>query len=141
MLDQLRAVGRNFLAKLLLAFLVLTFAVWGIGDMVRQSGRNITVATVGHTAITGDQFMRELRLQSENLRQGMGDQFSPELLKSLHLPQQVMQKLISHTLLKLESESLGIVPSDAEVVRLIREDPSFQDSKGHFDKSLFETRL
>ena len=128
-------------AKILLGVLVLSFGVWGIGDMLRSHGRNVTVATVGGTAITADEFARALHRETENIRRILGDRYSPELLKSLNLSQQVLQKLINHTLMTLESQSLGLMPGDTEVVRHIRSNPSFQDSKGNFDKEGFKRWL
>ncbi len=44
MLDALRRGALNLFAKGLLALLVVAFAIWGIGDVVRNSGRGV-VAT------------------------------------------------------------------------------------------------
>ncbi len=141
MLDQFRSLSGSLPAKILLGLLVLSFGVWGIGDMLRHPGRNVTVATVGGSAISGDEFARALHRETENVRRILGDNYSPEMLKTLHLPQQVLQKLVNRELLALESQSLGLVPSDAEVVRHIRANPAFQDDKGNFDKQRFEATL
>ncbi len=141
MLDTLRSSASGFFAKLLLAFLVITFGIWGIGDVLRNPTGKLTIAKVGDTAITSDEYVRAMRREAENLRRIMGDNFSPEILKDRGLSHHVLQQLIHMALLKKEAEDMGLVPSDADVVRRIRTTPAFQDEKGNFDKTQFETNL
>jgi len=141
MLNELRSLAGNLGAKLLLAFLVITFGIWGIGDMLRHNGRNVNIATVGDKNISLEEYQRSLRRETENVRQAIGENYSPEMLKTLDLPHHVLHDLVTQTLLKLESASLQIVPSDTDVVRRIRSNQRFQDSKGNFDKNIFEAFL
>jgi peptidyl-prolyl cis-trans isomerase D len=140
MLNQFRAIAGNFAAKLLLAFLVLTFAVWGIGDMVRHPAASRTVATIGRSPIYIETYQAAVRRETESLRQSLGDKYTPEIVKSLHPEIRALQTLIRQSLLKQEAESLGIIPSDADVVRRIRSNPSFQES-GKFNKERLEAAL
>ena len=59
MLRGLRKASSNWLGKAVMAavvgFLVISFAIWGIGDIFRGFGRS-TVAKIGHTEITIEQF-------------------------------------------------------------------------------------
>src|SRR6516162_7975616 len=59
MLRGLRKASSNWLGKVVMAavvgFLVISFAIWGIGDIFRGFGRS-TVAKIGHTEITIEQF-------------------------------------------------------------------------------------
>ena len=141
MLNSFRSIAASFWAKLLLLLLVISFSVWGIGDVVRTSSRNPTVASVGNEKISADEFLRAVHQESENLRRIMGDNYSPEMLKNINLSHWVLQKLINSALLKQEAETIGLVPSDADVVRRIRSNQEFQDNKGNFDKKIFEARL
>lgn len=141
MLNQMRSVSANFLAKLLLALLILSFAVWGIGDMARAPTHNAAVAEVGNSTITVSRFQQAYQREIEAMRRALGNNFSPELAKSLNLPQQVMQHLIQQELLRQESTAIGLVPGDAEVARRIRTNPAFQNGKGDFDKPGFLAAL
>ena len=59
MLRGLRKASSNWVGKTVMAgvvgFLVISFAIWGIGDIFRGFGRS-TVAKIGHTEITIEQF-------------------------------------------------------------------------------------
>jgi hypothetical protein len=58
MLRGLRKASSNWLGKAVMAgvvgFLVISFAIWGIGDIFRGFGRS-TVAKIGRTEITVEQ--------------------------------------------------------------------------------------
>jgi peptidyl-prolyl cis-trans isomerase D len=141
MLNQFRSMAGGFGAKVLLSLLVLSFAVWGIGDMVRHPGSSRTVATVGGTPIYVENYQAALRHEAESIRQALGDKYSPEILKALHPETRALQSLVRQVLLKKESEKTGIIPSDADVVARIRANANFQDNKGNFDKARFESAL
>ena len=141
MLDTLRESVSSIWTKILLALLVLMFGVWGIGDVVRNPSAKVTIATVGDATITSDEFLRAMRRQAERIKSIMGDSYSADMLKDPALAHNVLLQLINNTLLRQESEALGLIPSDADVVRHIRANPAFADKKGNFDKALFEGAL
>ena len=74
MLRGMRKASTNWLGKLVMGavvgLLVVSFAIWGIGDIFRGFGRS-TVAKVGGTEITIDQFRQ---LYNDRLQQ-LGRQF------------------------------------------------------------------
>ena len=47
MLTALRRLAATWVAKALFVLLVLSFAIWGVGDMVRNLNRDTAVAKVG----------------------------------------------------------------------------------------------
>src|SRR5260370_12730128 len=59
MLRGLRKASSNWLGKAVMAavvgFLVISFAIWGIGDIFRGFGRS-TVAKIGRNELTVEQF-------------------------------------------------------------------------------------
>src|SRR6202012_3129988 len=107
--------GSSIWAKFLLVFLILTLALWGIGDMLKHPAGSHYVARVGDTGVTGEEYERALRHESDKVRQMLGDNFSPELLKKFNIEPQVLHGLVDQTMLTLEAESLGLLPSDDEI--------------------------
>jgi len=137
MLNQMRSGANNFAAKVLLALLILSFAIWGIGDMVRHPGGNSIVATVDGVNISQRAFNQALKREMEAIRGSLGSNYSPEVVKQLGLPRQVLHKMINRTLIEREAAKLGLIPSDADVAQRIRNTGSFQTDKGKFNKELF----
>ncbi len=55
MLESMRKAAGSWAAKGLMGLLVVAFAIWGVGDVVRNYGSH-TLAQVGSTTITPEQF-------------------------------------------------------------------------------------
>jgi len=133
----LRSIG----SKILLALLIAAFGVWGIADIFTGKSGNTTVASVEGEHISLQEYQRGVYRETEKLQAMLGKQFTPEIAKSFGIEPRVLQNLIDNRLLVLESKSLGLRVSDADVVRSIRTSPNFQDESGNFSKARFEGML
>jgi peptidyl-prolyl cis-trans isomerase D len=141
MLNSFRTFQGSFTIKILMGFLILTFAAWGIGDMIRSPHGNGVLATVGGKEISTTAFMREYQAQAANMKRSLGANYSPELLKSMGVENYVLQRLAQKSLLAQEAKELGIVPPDSHVLKAFKQNPIFADQSGKFDKSRFATYL
>lgn len=141
MLNQIRGVAGNFFAKLLLVLLLLSFGVWGIGDMISHRGANSEVASIGSEKITLMEFERALQRETERARNALGSQYTPELLRSLNLPENLLKRMINERLLMLDAKTRGLIPGDSDIANRIRANPAFANSEGDFDKERFTAIL
>lgn len=131
MLHTFRKGAHSFPAKILLGFLILTFAVWGVGDMLLSSSPN-AVATVGGEAITAQDLEQAIRqLQAEI------PQLTADVASSLPVQLQVLQRLINTRLLQREANELGIHFSQEALSERIANDPMFHDKNGQFSRDRF----
>jgi peptidyl-prolyl cis-trans isomerase D len=141
MLRGLRKASSNWLGKLVMAavvgFLVISFAIWGIGDIFRGFGRS-TVAKIGRTEITIDQFRQQYNDRLQQFSRQLGRPISADQARALGIDRLVIQQLISDIVLDERARALGLNLSDAEVARQITTDPSFQGPNGQFDRLRFE---
>ena len=87
-------------AKVLLALLILSFGVWGIGDYVAPQHGNDAVATVGETEITVLEFQNDVRQQVSRLKGIFGSNFTNEQAKSMGITGNVLQSLFKGTYLQ-----------------------------------------
>ncbi len=133
MLGSLRKGAHSFFAKVLMGLLVVSFALWGIGDIVTSSGTTQSVAMVGEESISAQEFDREM----QKLKQSFGENFSPELLKSFNLYAMKLDEMINRKLIQNEIKRLGIMVGDDELLAEIARDPNFHNANGDFDKPLF----
>src|SRR5688572_30658442 len=117
MLNSFRSFQGSLTIKILLGFLILSFAVWGVGDMIGGPNRGGVLATVGDKEISAMAFMREYQAQAENMKRSLGANYSPELLKSMGVENYVLQRLAQKSLLAQEAKALGIVPPDSHVLK------------------------
>jgi peptidyl-prolyl cis-trans isomerase D len=141
MLRGLRKASSNWLGKTVMAvvvgFLVISFAIWGIGDIFRGFGRS-TLAKVGRTEITIDQFRNLYNERLQQFARQLGRPISAEQARALGLDRLVIGQIISEFVLDERVRELGLALSDAEVSRQITTDPSFQGPNGQFDRFRFE---
>jgi len=141
MFTHLRTSAQGIFAKLILVLLVGSFVLWGIGDIFRQGGRPGAVASVGNTSISMQEYAGALRQRQEEMRQVLGKNYSPELMKRLGIEGQVLFNLINHVVIGKEAENLGVQVSDNALRDAIRHNPDFQDAKGAFSKTIYADML
>ena len=137
MLRSFRSAARSWIAKLLFALLILSFAVWGIEDMIRRAGPSEDPATVGDVAITREAVDAEFRRMVDRLRPMLGSDFTNEQAVKLGFVDQATQTLAQRALLRIAAESAGISVSDQMVRSQIASDRGFQNQAGQFDAGLF----
>lgn len=134
MLDQLRRGASSWVAKLLMAILVVSFGVWGVGDMFTGLSQT-SVAEVGGTDIPVQEFQSDYQRAVQSLSRQTGRAISPEQAVQIGIPQQVLGRLVTEVVMGNIAEDLGLGVSDDELVRQIRADPSFLNAKGEFDRA------
>ncbi len=140
MLDLLRRGVKTWVAKLLFGLLVVSFAIFGIGD-VFSNGLGSSVATVGEQKITAERYAsalnREIRAQSQRFGQPIDGQTA----RALGIDQQVLARMAQEATLDQAMADLGVSAPDAAVSRIITADPSFTDQEGKFDQEAYRYRL
>jgi peptidyl-prolyl cis-trans isomerase D len=118
-------------------FLVISFAIWGIGDIFRGFGRS-TVAKIGGTEITVEQFRNLYNERLQQYSRQLGRPISADQARQLGLDRVVISQLVSEIVLDERARALGLGISDAEVSRQITTNPMFQGPSGQFDRFRFE---
>src|SRR5262245_2812185 len=140
MLRGLRKASSNWLGKAIMAavvgFLVISFAIWGIGDIFRGFGRS-TVAKIGRTEITVEQFRTLYNDRLQQYSRQFGRPISPEQARALGLDRLVIGQIVSEIVLDETARKLGLNISVSEVAKQITTDPAFQGSNGQFNRFVF----
>lgn len=140
MLDAMRRGAVNWFAKGLLVLLVVAFAVWGVGDVVRNAGRG-TLATIGTTTISSDEFRQAYQEEMQSYARRIGRRLTPEQAKMLGVEQRALSRLIGSAAIEAHARDLGLSISDKGIADLIRQEPAFQGPDGKFNQRNFEGYL
>ena len=132
-------IGRSVMT-VLLGFLIISFAIWGIGDIFRGTVSN-KLAEVGGAVITVQQFQSAM----QNLMYRYQTQSKASLTNAqahaLGLDSDVLQRLIAEAALDRRAASLGLAISDDAIAAAVRADPSLQDASGEFSRARFDAAL
>jgi peptidyl-prolyl cis-trans isomerase D len=137
MLQAIRSKAGSFVVKALFALLILTFGIWGIGDIFRNRGTDAAVATVGDRSIPAEELQTALRRALEQLSARFGTAIDMQQAKQLGLVDQTLAQLIDRSLIDQEAVRLRLDVSDDLIRNVITANPSFRGSDGRFDRGLF----
>jgi len=141
MLRGIRKASANWLGRAVMAvvlgLIAVSFAIWGIGDIFRGFGRS-TVAKIGSTEITVDQFRQIYNDRLQQLSRELGRPISPDQARALQLDQQLAGQLVAEAALDQRARQMRLNVSDAEIARQITNDPTFKGLNGQFDRARFD---
>jgi peptidyl-prolyl cis-trans isomerase D len=137
----MRQASANWLGRIVMAvvlgMIAVSFAIWGIGDIFRGFGRS-TVAKIGSTEITTEQFRQIYNDRIQQLGRELGRPITPDQARLLRLDQQLAGQLVAEAALDQRARQLRLNVSDAEVAKQIMNDPTFKSPTGQFDRARFE---
>mgnify|MGYP006281128167 FL=1 len=140
MLDGMRRAAQNWLGKTILTivfgFLIVSFAIWGIGDIFRGIGVS-NVAEVGSVNISTAEFRQAYQSQISTLQRQTRRAITNDQARAFGLDQQVLGRMISEAALDQKVRALNLALSDETIARIILEDPVFRGGDGKFDRARF----
>jgi peptidyl-prolyl cis-trans isomerase D len=141
MLRGIHKASSTWLGKAIMAavmgFLVISFAIWGIGDMFRGFTRN-DVATIGGTEISIEQFRQYYSERLQQLGRQIGRPITPDDARARGLDRQLLGQLIAETTVDEQAKRLRLGAADADIAQRIANDPSFRGPNGQFDRTRFD---
>jgi peptidyl-prolyl cis-trans isomerase D len=122
------------------AFLIGSFTIWGIGDIFRGFGL-ATAAKVGRTEITTEQFRQIYNDKLQEIGRQLGRPLTTEQIRGLGFDRQILAQLTSDIALDERARALRLNLSDAEIARRITTLPDFQTPGGAFDATRFREAI
>lgn len=141
MLDQMRRGVTNIFTKLLLGLLVLAFAVWGIGDMTLRSRDDGTIATVGKTRISAEEFRQIYEDEMQSVARRLGRRLTVEQAKLIGVHTRALTRLVGFGAIDLNAADLRVTVSDQIVGNIIRNEAGFKGLTGQFDRQKFREAI
>ena len=141
MLQFIRTYAGSWVVKILFVLLILSFAAWGIEDMIRTGGNSSTVASVGKVDIDRAELDHEFRRQMERLRPMLGGNLTTEQARQFGLLEQSLSALVQRALYDQAAHDAGISVGQDVVRQRIAEEPAFRNAQNQFDPNLFRSVL
>ncbi len=141
MLQAIRSKAGSLFVKGLFGLLILTFGIWGIGDIFRNRPTDTTVATVGRQGIDAAALQSALQPALERLSMRLGTQVDLRQAKQMGIVHQVLEQLIDDSIIDQEAQRMQLDVSDAVIRDAITQDPMFRGAGGSFDRNAFDALL
>ncbi len=138
MLEFLRKQAQSPVMQVIIVIIALVFVFFGtnMGD----SNKRDAVAMVNGEAISITDYSREYTRMVDTLREQFGGTLPKNLIESLGIKDQVLQRLIQQTLLVQGAQRMGIYVSNWEMQEEIKNQPYFQVD-GKFDNARYKQLL
>lgn len=128
------------LVQIILALIILPFALWGVSSYEKSGNSAEVVATVNGAKITQQEFENALLQQQDRMRKQLGANFDPAMFDNPEMKRAVIDNLVAQRLLVDRAKADGLVVTDEQVAQLISGIEAFQDG-GKFDKKRYATVL
>jgi peptidyl-prolyl cis-trans isomerase D len=144
MMNGIRRAGQSWLGRVVVAilfgFLILSFAIWGIGDMLRNAG-HVNVAKVGSKEITVQAYRDAYQAELQTLSRRAKRNITSDEARAAGLDRQVLNRMITELALDQRASALGLDISEKALAQAIFTDPAFKNAAGQFDRNLFNEAL
>lgn len=140
MLNIIRNIVKSIFGKILLLIMVASFAVWGMGDLLR-SGESGLVAKVGSQKITINDFYSQFQNKLAQFNSTLDKKITEQEAHEQQITYLVLNEMVYSKLIQEFAKKNDIYLSDTLIKKIITSIPQFQDSNGNFNKVLYENSL
>ncbi len=151
-MNKFRKYAGYVIMALLMSTLMISFALWGIGDMLRTGGTSTEVAHVGGTHIpvygwlggtsVSVNEVRELfNRQLQTIERQTGQRPDPEQALRYGIHIRALEDVVQRAVLDNAIKEYGLVVSDDQIRAAIAKKPDFAGANGSFDPILYKNRL
>lgn len=138
MLQLIRDRAQGFVVGVIVLFICLTFALWGVEEYI-GSNSTVIVAEVNGDEVELNEFQRmfqRLRQQAQIL---YGDQFDPVEWGGEEAKLSTLKQVVDERILLGLASDANMRISDRQVFEQIRNNERFQDEAGNFSQQTYST--
>ncbi|NDF80672.1 MAG: peptidylprolyl isomerase [Methylophilaceae bacterium] len=139
MLEKFRSYAQTKAAQVILALILIPFALFGIDSYLNQAGNNLSIAKVNGYKIALPEYNRAI----ENVRNRMmteGKKVDPAMFDSFEFKESVVDGLISKQLVNNDIKKSKFKITDQQLSQYIIGMPEFQKD-GKFSQELYDKVL
>ncbi|MBU8546867.1 MULTISPECIES: peptidylprolyl isomerase [Roseomonadaceae] len=140
MITWFRKLTQTWFAKVLFLLLVLSFAIWGIEDTVRDFGRETAVVSMEGGDIEVPEAQMAARRELQRVQAQLGQGFEAEEPLRRAIAMQAVEQLIAERAQRAEATRLGLSTPDEAVQAYIFAIPNFQTA-GQYDRLVLDQFL
>ncbi len=140
MLEAIRKHAKGWLAKVILALIAVTFALFGVDSYMKDDRSGGVIAEVGAWGISREELSREIQVQRDRMREALGPAFDPAVSETADFRKQVLDSLIERKALLQDAQKLKFIAPDAYLAAVLGQIPAFQQD-GKFSQQRYEAIL
>ncbi len=135
-MDKMRAASKSWVAAILIGFLILSFAIWGINDIF-SARSTTTLAKVGGLELDYRTFEQEFSNKVRNQNNAIGSRTTLQEARAAGYDKIVLDDLVKDMALLNEAHRQGLAVSDAQVHAALLAIPGLAGPGGKIDPGIF----
>ncbi|WIM13936.1 peptidylprolyl isomerase [Enhydrobacter sp.] len=151
-MNKFRKYAGYVVMTLLMGTLIISFALWGIGDMLNMGRRSTEVAHVGGihipvygwvggTSVSIDEVRERFNQQLDQIQRQTGQRPDTAQAARFGLNVRALQDVVQRAVIDAAMADYGIVVSDNQVRENIAQNPAFHGANGKFDPLKYRNLL
>ena len=137
MLDIIRNLVASIFGKILLGIMVLSFALWGVGDLL-NSGNSQLAAKVGKQKITLDDFYYEFQRSIDDFNNSLERRITLAEAYEEKIHTLVINEMVYDQMINVYANNNNIFVNNEILKKVIKSMPQFQNEDGSFNKTIYE---
>lgn len=141
MIEWMHSTVAKWILRVLAVFLIISFAAWGIEDMIRPPSNLETVAEVDDTVISRNDVNYQFQRVVSNMRAQLGPDFDIQQAVQLGVLDQTIDQMVNARLITLDAHRLGLNAGEEQIKQAILTDRRFQGIGNRFDPGAFRAFL
>ena len=135
------AVKESLILKGFLGILMLSFAVWGVGDAINPAVDPNVVIKVNQVEVRAEELQRRFNTEVDQLRGAIGPDFTAKDAADLGIMDNLISQLSERARLDMAAREMGLEVPDSILRRAVMEQDSFKDETGNFSQILLNSVL
>ena len=137
MLDIIRNLVASIFGKILLGIMVLSFALWGVGDLL-NSGNSQLAAKVGKQKVTLDDFYYEFQRSIDDFNNSLERRITLAEAYEEKIHTLVINEMVYDQMINVYANNNNIFVNNEILKKIIKSMPQFQNEDGSFNKTIYE---
>ncbi len=140
MLDIIRNLVSSIFGKVLLALMVLSFALWGVGDIL-TSGNSRLAAKVGDEKISLEDFYINFQQTLRDISNSSGMNISIQQAKNQQLDKIMLNEMIYQKMISDFAKKQGVIINDEVLKDYVMTMDEFKNNAGQFNDLLYKNYI
>ena len=132
--------SKSIFAKILFTAIILSFCLFGIGDIIRHVSETKTAISVGKHKISAEQLYREYSQMKQNIKTMRAQPLTEEDFNKMNGKEVILNNIIDKAVENETIRQMGIIVPRKSLANIIYSLPEFQ-TNGVFDEKLYVSLL
>lgn len=135
------AIKESWILKGFLGLVMMSFAVWGVGDAINPAVDPNIVIKVDQVEVRTNELQRRFNAEVDELRNALGPDFTAKEAAELGILDNLVNQLSERASLDMAAREMGLFVPDETLRRAVFEQDAFKDETGNFNRLLLNQTL